>query len=66
MKRVGYTVAPLSFYLSSQRLAETMKKDIYGIFYADIVTAIRIKAILISPTRQPIPLRSIRFIPFRK
>lgn len=30
-------VAPLSFYLSSQRLAETMK-DIYGIFYADIVT----------------------------
>ena len=34
------------------------EKDIYGIFYADIVT--------ISPVRQPIPLRSIRFIPFRK
>lgn len=31
-------VAPLSFYLSSQRLAETDEKDIYGIFYADIVT----------------------------
>ncbi len=59
-------VAPLSFYLSSQRLAETMKKIFTASSHADIVTCHTNKAILISPTRQPIPLRSIRFIPFRK